>query len=96
MNRYPLVQRQVGEQQGTASPPAKLNLWLEVFERRSDGFHEIESLMVPISLFDRLTIRVASAKEDASTSVEQDRLHDQVIRGFRSTAPDHLQAILLH
>jgi len=53
MNRYPLVQRQVGEQQGTASPPAKLNLWLEVFERRSDGFHEIESLMVPISLFDR-------------------------------------------
>jgi 4-diphosphocytidyl-2-C-methyl-D-erythritol kinase len=36
--------------------PAKLNLFLEVLGRRSDGYHEIESLMVAVSLHDRLTL----------------------------------------
>jgi len=34
--------------------PAKLNLFLEVLDNRHDGFHEIETLMVPIGLFDTL------------------------------------------
>src|SRR5437773_2151817 len=34
--------------------PAKLNLFFEVHGRRSDGYHEIETLMMPISLYDRL------------------------------------------
>ncbi len=34
--------------------PAKLNLFLEVLGRRTDGFHQIETLMVPITLFDTL------------------------------------------
>jgi 4-diphosphocytidyl-2-C-methyl-D-erythritol kinase len=34
--------------------PAKLNLFLEVLARRTDGFHEIETLMTPISLYDTL------------------------------------------
>ncbi|AMV38866.1 4-(cytidine 5'-diphospho)-2-C-methyl-D-erythritol kinase [Planctomyces sp. SH-PL62] len=37
--------------------PAKLNLFLEVAGRRPDGYHEIESLMVEVDLFDRLTFR---------------------------------------
>jgi 4-diphosphocytidyl-2-C-methyl-D-erythritol kinase len=37
--------------------PAKLNLSLAILARRSDGFHEIESLMVPVSLADRLVVR---------------------------------------
>ncbi len=36
--------------------PAKINLTLEVKGRRDDGFHEIESLVAPIALFDRLEI----------------------------------------
>jgi 4-diphosphocytidyl-2-C-methyl-D-erythritol kinase len=37
--------------------PAKVNLFLEVLGRRADGFHEIETLMAPVSLFDTLQIR---------------------------------------
>jgi 4-diphosphocytidyl-2-C-methyl-D-erythritol kinase len=36
--------------------PAKLNLFLEVLGRRADGYHEIETLMTPISLYDRLQL----------------------------------------
>jgi 4-diphosphocytidyl-2-C-methyl-D-erythritol kinase len=36
--------------------PAKINLSLKVLSRRSDGFHEIESLIAPISLHDRIEI----------------------------------------
>lgn len=36
--------------------PAKLNLYLEVLGRRADGFHEIETLMVSVSLFDQLRL----------------------------------------
>ena len=34
--------------------PAKLNVFLEVLGKRSDGYHEIESLMCPIELCDTL------------------------------------------
>lgn len=37
---------------------AKLNLSLEVLGKRADGFHEIRSLMVPIELFDEITIDI--------------------------------------
>ncbi|HEX8311560.1 MAG TPA: 4-(cytidine 5'-diphospho)-2-C-methyl-D-erythritol kinase [Chthoniobacteraceae bacterium] len=36
--------------------PAKINLSLRVKAKREDGFHEIETLMCPISVFDRLEI----------------------------------------
>jgi len=37
--------------------PAKLNLFLEVLGARPDGFHEIETLMCPVSLYDTLAFR---------------------------------------
>ena len=39
----------------TADAPAKINLFFEVLGKRSDGFHEIVSVAVPIRLFDTLT-----------------------------------------
>ena len=41
----------------TLQAPAKLNLSLAILGRRDDGYHEIESLMVAVSLFDTLTVR---------------------------------------
>ncbi len=39
--------------------PAKLNLGLRVFPRQPDGYHPIESWMMPISLYDTLTVQPA-------------------------------------
>ncbi len=36
--------------------PAKINLSLKILGRRSDGFHEIETLIAPVSLFDEIQI----------------------------------------
>jgi 4-diphosphocytidyl-2-C-methyl-D-erythritol kinase len=36
--------------------PAKVNLSFRILKRRPDGFHEIETLMTPISLFDEIKI----------------------------------------
>ncbi|MBN9118627.1 MAG: 4-(cytidine 5'-diphospho)-2-C-methyl-D-erythritol kinase [Planctomycetes bacterium] len=41
--------------------PAKLNLFLEILRRRPDGFHELESLMAAVELFDTLEIRTRGA-----------------------------------
>ncbi len=38
--------------------PAKVNLSLRVLRRREDGFHAIETLMAPISIFDTLEIEL--------------------------------------
>jgi 4-diphosphocytidyl-2-C-methyl-D-erythritol kinase len=38
--------------------PAKVNLALRVLGRRTDGYHELESIMVPVSLYDRVRIDV--------------------------------------
>jgi 4-diphosphocytidyl-2-C-methyl-D-erythritol kinase len=37
--------------------PAKINLFLEVLRRRADGYHDLESLMVAVDLFDTLEVR---------------------------------------
>ena len=43
--------------------PAKLNLFLEVTGKRSDGFHELDMLMVPLALFDTLTVSLADGSD---------------------------------
>jgi 4-diphosphocytidyl-2-C-methyl-D-erythritol kinase len=45
--------------------PAKINLSLKILGRRSDGFHEIETLIAPITLCDQLEI----GKSDSSNGV---------------------------
>lgn len=39
--------------------PAKVNLFLDVLGKRDDGFHELQTLLCPISLFDTLIVQAA-------------------------------------
>ena len=41
--------------------PAKINLTLDVVNRRPDGFHEINSVMQLINLYDYITIKIEHA-----------------------------------
>src|SRR3954466_2048847 len=60
--------------------PAKVNLFLEVLGRRPDGYHEIATLMVAVSLYDTLEF-----KEDPSGAL---RLTCDVAQ--LTTGPDNL------
>ena len=40
---------------------AKINLFLRITGRRADGYHELDSIFVPVSLSDRITIEVRPA-----------------------------------
>ena len=46
--------------------PAKINLSLKVCGRRDDGFHEIETLITPITLCDQIEI----VKRDSADEIE--------------------------
>src|SRR5260370_36872263 len=46
--------------------PAKINLSLKILGRRNDGFHEIETLISPISLADKIDIEPQSRWIDFS------------------------------
>ena len=66
--------------------PAKINLSLKILRRREDGFHEIETLMAPISLRDEITIEpnesgLVFSVDDPSLPVGEDNL---VVRAARS------------
>jgi 4-diphosphocytidyl-2-C-methyl-D-erythritol kinase len=60
--------------------PAKVNLFLEVLAKRPDGYHDIATLMVTVSLFDTLQFR-----DDPSGSVSMTCSNPDL-----STGPDNL------
>jgi 4-diphosphocytidyl-2-C-methyl-D-erythritol kinase len=64
--------------------PAKLNLFLHVIGRRADGYHELQSLMVPISLADTLDFEL---RDDGaihrSGDIIGEPLHDLCVRAAR-------------
>jgi 4-diphosphocytidyl-2-C-methyl-D-erythritol kinase len=43
--------------------PAKLNLFLEVLGRRPDGYHELETVMVSIALYDTLVFTKSASQQ---------------------------------
>lgn len=69
--------------------PAKINLSFKILRRRDDGFHEIETLMAPISLGDRLTIEpdepgkgITFTTDDPTLPAGDDNLVVQAARSF--------------
>src|SRR5436190_7646799 len=73
--------------------PAKINLSLQIKRRRQDGFHEIETLMSPITLADRLIINRVKPSHggmefscsDSSLPTGEDNLVVRAATLFRST-----------
>jgi 4-diphosphocytidyl-2-C-methyl-D-erythritol kinase len=45
-----------------ALAPAKINVFLRIVGRRTDGYHLLDSLMIPISLCDEVQVTVETAK----------------------------------
>ena len=69
---------------------AKINLSFRIIARRDDGFHEIETLMAPLSLHDELTIETRGVGEqielfcdDPSLPAGDDNLVVRAARLFR-------------
>jgi 4-diphosphocytidyl-2-C-methyl-D-erythritol kinase len=68
--------------------PAKINLTLRVKGRRDDGFHEIESLICPLSLFDTLEIErldgggLEFTCDDATLPTDENNLVVRAVRLF--------------
>ena len=69
-----MVPRKVGTAWEIAAP-AKLNLYLEVLGRRTDGFHELETLLVPVRIYDQL-LWSPKASTAAAFSPESRSQHD--------------------
>jgi 4-diphosphocytidyl-2-C-methyl-D-erythritol kinase len=72
--------------------PAKINLSLKILGRRSDGFHELETLIAPISLYDEIRIDKGQPVEgikfrcdDPSVPQGDDNLVVRAARAFFET-----------
>lgn len=68
--------------------PAKINLFLNVVRRRSDGYHEVQTLLCPISLFDQLSFEFTQHSDIEFRLVLPEPQADQVSMTTRESAGD--------
>ena len=71
--------------------PCKVNLLLNILGRRPDGFHELETVMHPVNLFDELSFARAPGGiqldcNDPGLPVDQGNLVYRAAAAFRQTA----------
>jgi 4-diphosphocytidyl-2-C-methyl-D-erythritol kinase len=55
--------------------PAKINIGLRVLSKRSDGFHNIETIFYPVEIYDEITLRIgkiSGAKNSISAKITPD------------------------
>jgi 4-diphosphocytidyl-2-C-methyl-D-erythritol kinase len=75
--------------------PAKLNLFLEILRKRPDGYHDLESLMVAIDLFDTLELHakpddeITLSCDPATLSAGPDNLVHKAATALRAAADRH-------
>jgi 4-diphosphocytidyl-2-C-methyl-D-erythritol kinase len=71
-----------------ALAPAKLNLGLEVLGRRPDGYHEIRTILVAVSIFDQLRSERALELFISVEGADLDERHN-LVRTAAETLQDH-------
>ena len=75
----------------TKQSRCKVNLLLNILGKRADGFHELETVMYPLDLFDRLTFKHGGSSfrltcTDPSLAVDETNLvHRAATAFFKST-----------
>lgn len=72
------------------SAPAKINLWLRLLGKRSDGFHEVETRMCPISIADQVTVapradgKVRLTCSDPTVPTDESNLALKALRAYEA------------
>jgi 4-diphosphocytidyl-2-C-methyl-D-erythritol kinase len=72
-------------------PNAKINLGLHVTEKRKDGYHSIETCMVPIPLFDALEMIIETKKttfESSGIDIPGDSKSNLILKAYQLLQKD--------
>ncbi len=88
------------------SPCAKINLGLNVTEKRSDGYHNIETVFLPVPIYDAIEIHTMSNDFPVTTACSLkvtgtqelcDEQKNLVVKAYNLLAKDHaLPRIFVH
>lgn len=76
-------------------PCAKINIGLQVTERRPDGYHNLDTIFYPIPIHDALEVIVAEGAEYdcclyiSGIEIEGDTDNNLVVRAYRMLAADY-------
>jgi len=75
------TRRQVATQRVAMSPPAKINLSLQVQAKRKDGFHELHTIIATISLSDTLTLTATNSGgiQFSTIGIDTPSGHDNIV-----------------
>jgi 4-diphosphocytidyl-2-C-methyl-D-erythritol kinase len=68
----------------TLKAPAKINLLLEVLEKRNDGYHEIRSILQTVDLFDELSFEQSNGIVLSCTARELETEENLVLKAARA------------
>ena len=84
-------------------PNAKINLGLNIVEKRPDGYHNLETVFYPINLQDALEVNLREGEEEFSlkvsgVSIEGKPEDNLVVKAYRLLKKDypHIPAIDIH
>lgn len=76
-------------------PTAKINIGLQVTERRPDGYHNLDTIFYPIPICDALEVIIAEGVDydcrlhTSGIAIEGDSDSNLVVRAYRLLAADH-------
>lgn len=80
-------------------PNAKINLGLNVVERRSDSYHNIETVLYPVGFFDILEVLCSKVFQFQTSGIKMHLAHDEnlVVKAYKLLCEQHdLPPIKIH